>query len=417
MKRLLSLTLSILASVPAFAQDRQDDVEVLKEQIRQLQEQMAKLQSKLIELEAQKDVGTKTVTGLKSRIKLYGRIKFDAIYDTHNMGSDQYITTLPKPSSDNPNVREDRTTFNMKDTRIGLIIDGPKTDSWKIVGRVEGEFYGKVPDDNGAFRIRLSYINLNNGRGTNIRIGQDYVPIGRQMTSSLDFMYMASSGNLWDRVAQITVTQNFNSGFGVLGTVYKSAASTDGVKMRMPWVGAKVFYKGYIFGTSKPLFLALGGAYRQGTPKGFESSSDNVNDYLVVAEWNVPFQIGIPINIKGETYVGQGLDTRSYLVFSKSHYIDNGNIKELQTWGGFIQLTMKPVNKFTVNLGAGMDNPDNSDADKAETYEKNWRAFGNVIYSLAPNVSLGAEINHQETLYKGDVEHGNRLMLSAIYSW
>jgi len=404
-KLLTALTLTALAVSPAVAQD---EVEALKAQIQKLQEQMAKLQARLAEVEAEKGVGVKSVTGLKSGIKIYGRIKFDAIYDTHNMGADQFIKTLPKGD------RDDRTTFNMKDTRIGFIINGPQAGDWKITGRVESDFYGKGGDDNGALRIRLSYINLNNGQGTNIRIGQDYVPIARQMASTLDFLSMASSGNLWDRVPQVTVTQTFEGGFGILGTVYKSSAKTDKVKMRMPWVGAKVFYKGDLFGIGKPLYLALGGAYRQGGMAGYD---DNLNDYLVAGEWNIPFNVFCPMAVKGEAYVGQGLDARDYLVFSKPHYVDGTSAEELKTWGGFVQLTLKPAKKFAFNVGTGMDNPDNDDADKAGTYRKNWRVFGNVIYKLAPNVSVGAEVDHQETLYKGDVEHGNRLMVSAIYNW
>ncbi len=381
---------------------------------------MAKLQAKLVELEAQKGVGVKSVTGLKSSVKVYGRIKFDAIYDTHNMGADQFIKTLPRGD------RQDRTTFNMKDTRIGLIINGPQAGDWKVTGRIEGDFYG-ASGDNGAFRIRLSYINLNNGQGTNIRIGQDYVPIARQMASTLDFLSMASSGNLWDRVPQVTVTQTFSNGFGILGTVYKSSAKTDGVKMRMPWVGAKVFYKGDVFGTGKPLYLALGGAYRKGSSeKGIDTDNDtkidkwyrdDVNDYLVAVEWNLPFNLYFPMAVKGEAYVGQGLDARDYLVFSKPHYLDNTDVEELQTWGRFVQLSVKTTAKVALDIGTGMDNPDNDDADKAGTYEKNWRVFGNVLYKLAPNVSLGAEVDHQETLYKCDVEHGERFMVSAVYNW
>ncbi len=405
-RRLLALTAAVLMASPAFAGDSTDT----QAQIEQLKQQMQALQAKIGELEAQKGVGAKAVTGLKSGVKVYGRIKMDAIYDTHNMGADQFIKILPKAEG------KDRVTFNTKDTRIGLIINGPEADGWKTTGRFEGGFYGNGGNDNGLFRIRLSYINLNNGQGTNIRFGQDYVPIARQMASTLDFFSLASAGNLWDRVPQITVTQKFNNGFGVLATAYKSSAKTDGVDMRMPWVGAKAFYKGDVFGTGKPIYLALGGAYRNGDAT-VDSVKDNVNDYLVAGEWNLPFTLAIPMDLKGEAYVGQGLDTRDYLVFSKPYYRSGNSVNELQTYGGFAQLSMKPLRKVKVNLGYGIDNPDNSDARKAGTYTENWRVFGNALYSLAPNVSLGAEVQHAETHYPGDVEHGEEYMVSAIYNW
>ncbi len=402
---------SAISVSPAFAQD---EVEALKSQIQKLQEQMAKLQERLQELESQKGVGAKSVTGLKSSIKIYGKIKMDAIYDTHNMGTDAFITYLKKGGEN----RQDRTTFNMKDTRIGFIINGGNVNGWDLSGRVEGDFYGLGASgkDNGGFRIRLSYINLNNGQGTNIRIGQDYIPIASQMASTLDFLSMGGSGNLWDRTPQITVTQTFENGFGILGTAWKSSATTDKVGMRMPWVGAKVFYKGDILGTGKPLYLALGGAYRHGSDE-INGVKDDVDDYLAAVEWNVPFNLFFPMGIKGEAYVGQGLTTRDFLVFTKPHYLDGTDVKELQTKGGFVQLSLKPFEKVSFNLGTGMDDPDNSDAKKAGSYEKNWRAFGNVLYKFAPNVTFGLEWDHQETLYEGDVEHGERLMASAIYLW
>ncbi len=412
MRKLLAATLlTALVAAPAVAQD---DVEALKEQIKQLQEQMAKLQAKLVELEAQQGKGAKAVTGVKSAIKIYGKVKLDAIYDTHNMGADAFITRLPLGD------RADRSTFNMKDTRIGFIINGPEVEGWKVTGRVEADFYGLGGSgaDNGALRIRLSYINLNNGEGTNIRIGQDYIPIASQMASTLDFLSMGGSGNLWDRVAQVTVTQKFSGGVGILGTVWKSSATTDTVDMRMPWVGAKLFYKGDAFGIGKPLYVAIGGAYRQGSST-VGDAKDDVNDYLFAVEWNVPFNMLFPMAVKGEAYVGQGLTSRDFLVFTTPHYLDGTDVEELQTKGGFIQLSMKPLKKVGFNFGAGMDDPDDNGAkaDPTKNYKKNWRAFGNVLYKFAPNVTFGIELDHQETLWEGTVEHGNRLIASAIYLW
>jgi hypothetical protein len=345
-------------------------------------------------------------------VQLYGKIKLDAIYDTHNMGTDAFITKLPKGE------KTDRSSFNIKDTRIGLIINGPKVYDWKITARVETDFYGKVykNDDNGALRIRLAYIDLNNHRGTDIRIGQDYIPIASQMASTLDFLSMGASGNLWDRVPQITVSQTFENGFGILGTAWKSYSSTDGVEMRMPWVGVKVFYKADLLGTGKPLYLGLGGAYRNGSYKENGISGD-VNDYVVAFEWNVPFKVYIPVAVKGEAYVGQGLTTRDFLVFTKSHYLDNNDVKELKTKGGFIQLTLKPYKKLSFNLGTGLNDPDDDGAKITEDYLKNWRAFGNVLYEFAPNLTFGFEWDHQETKYEDGTEAGNRFMASAIYLW
>jgi hypothetical protein len=44
----------------------------------------------------------------------------DAVYDTNNLGKDEYITFIPEDA-----YREDKTTFNVRDGRFGIAIDGP----------------------------------------------------------------------------------------------------------------------------------------------------------------------------------------------------------------------------------------------------------------------------------------------------
>ncbi|MEW6584520.1 MAG: hypothetical protein AB1442_02795 [Nitrospirota bacterium] len=57
--------------------------------------------------------------------KIYGKLKFDAIYDTNNLGTDEFIKFVPRTANG-----EDKSTFNVRDTRLGVAIEGPALNGW-----------------------------------------------------------------------------------------------------------------------------------------------------------------------------------------------------------------------------------------------------------------------------------------------
>lgn len=177
-----------------------------------------------------------------------GKIKFDGIYDTNNMGKDEFITYV----SHNANG-EDKATFNVRDTRFGIAIEEAAFNGWIPRGRFETDFYWNdaVNSSNGAMRIRLAYIDLEK-TDTLIRVGQGWTPIANLNSNTLDFVVMGYNGNLWNMVPQITVKQNFGSGLERLFTIYRYRWSDDDTtsvsktridpQIHLPWIGGKIAY-------------------------------------------------------------------------------------------------------------------------------------------------------------------------------
>ncbi|MDD4061585.1 MAG: hypothetical protein PHW08_12915, partial [Kiritimatiellae bacterium] len=61
----------------------------------------------------------------------------------------------------------------------------------------------------------------------------------------------------------------------------------------------------------------------------------------------------------------------------------------------------------------GVDDPDDGDLGK-DARSRNSRLYGNAIYALTSNTSLGAEVSQIETRYKGkDSAEAQRVAFSA----
>ena len=346
----------------------------------------------------------------KYNIKIYGKIKFDGIYDTNNMGREEFITYIPKNANG-----EDKTTFNIKDTRLGVAISAPSLNGWQTSGRFESDFYGSDPGSNGGLRIRLAYVDFEKG-GTSVRVGQDWNQIAYMNPSTLDFAIMGFNGNLWNRVPQVTVRQKVGGGFEALLTAYRFRWSDDDTgskvdtQIHMPWVGGKIAYAGKLIDPGKNAYLALDGAVRNG-----EAGDNNVTPYLAALELKVPIMV---VELTGEAYMGQGLGLEYFHHRDSSNDAGAFNVKghAILTRGGFLQLSAQPLKNVTVNVGYGLDDPKNADV-KNDFYRKSQYTFSNIQVQLLKDITAGIEAAHVETDWATGDEHGTRYQTSLIYNW
>lgn len=370
-----------------------------KAQIEAFQNQIRELQAKGVPPAAPAEVKTTS----KYKVDFYGQVKMDAAYDTSNLGKDEYITYVPKDADG-----EDRTTFNIRDTRFGIAIDGPSLGGWKTRGRFETDFYGDIDNSNGGLRIRLSYIDFIKG-DTLIRIGQDWNKIASMNPTNIDFAIMGYNGNLWNRVPQLTVEQKLGSGIEGLLTIYRYRWKDDKegnlhAQLHLPWIGTKIAYSGRLFDREKNTYLALGAAIRNG-----EVNNNNVTPYVVALEWKVPYNI---FELRGEGYVGQGIGSE---YFHKGGAF-NSTGKEIQTKGCFVQLGISPLKNIQVTFGYGIDDPDNGDVG-SEFYRQSKYTFGNVYYQLMKDITAAFQTVYLETDWINGSKYGARYQTSLIYQW
>jgi hypothetical protein len=380
-----------------------------KKQIETLQKKVGDVQTKQAPQAATAAAPAETKVNSKYKINIYGKLKFDAVYDTNNMGTDEFIKYIPKTADG-----KDKATFNVRDTRLGIAIEGPSYNGWSTKGRFETDFYGNAGDSssNGALRIRLAYIDFSKG-DTSIRVGQDWTPIASLNPNTLDFAIMGYNGNLWNRVPQITIQQKLGGGFEGLVTAYRYRAADDNDKfgsaditpqIQMPWVGAKIGYSGLLLDADRKAWIALGGAVRKG-----EVADNDVTPYLLALELQIPLNM---FELKGEAYMGQGLGGE---YFHKGGSF-NTEGHAIMSSGGWAQLNAKPMKDLDLNFGYGMDNPKDSDVGSS-FYRKSTYTSGNVIYQIVKDISAGIEGTFVNTEWETGNQHGWRYMTSLMYNW
>jgi hypothetical protein len=338
------------------------------------------------------------------------------------MGREDFILYVPRNANG-----EDRTTFNVRDTRLGIAIEGSALNGWTPRGRFETDFYGSDPSSNGQLRIRLAYTEFEK-EGTLIRVGQDWNQIAALNPSTLDFGIMGYNGNLWNRIPQVTLMQKLGAGFEGLVTVYRGKWTDDDsgskvdTQINMPWIGGKVSYTVPLFGEQKSYF-ALGGAIRNG-----EAGDNDVTPYVAALEVKIPISI---VEIMGEAYMGQGLGFEYFhngVVNSTTPSLStygafNAKGHAIMTSGGWLQASVKPIKDVTVNVGYGLDNPKDADVrnnakpEEPFFFQQSQYAFGNVFIQLFKDISVGIEAAHLNTDWATGDNHGTRYQTSLIYNW
>ncbi len=399
-------------------------IEALKQQMAVMQAQITNLQKKLQEMQAKTEKVTvpkktgvvKAKPGLEW--KLYGRVKIDYHYDTARIEKyNDFVGTIANRET-HADYKNDSSNFNPRDTRIGAIISHKK-GNWLIKGRIEADFYGTNSGNNLIPRLRLAYIDFNNSqKRLDLRVGQDWIPVAQLNPSTVDFGILTAAGNLWWRIPQVTLRKDLNNNWQILVSVMQHRRQHTWSKERMPWVLSRIQYKNGFLG--KGNMIALGGGYKHGR---HDSTIDDVDCWLLAGEWKFNFKLADQkFLFKGEAWTGKGLGAE----FLRYDLDVNSNTKStIEAWGGWADLTWFFAPRWSFTIGAGIDNPNDSELLKGTTiaglndrqFTKNTQYFANLWYKLTENVKVGAEVVHIETERDNNVDTGNRFTLSAFYNF
>lgn len=350
----------------------------------------------------------------KFDMRLYGKLKTDFNYDTAEFKRYNDYVGAVAAEQDHDN---DSTNFNPRDTRFGFE-STHQWDDWLAKGRFEMDFYGSTDGFSLIPRIRLAYVDVSNKSGTSVRVGQDWIPVAQLNPATVDFGILSAAGNLWYRVPQATVRQQFGD-FELLASVMKhrrgdfnkdaSGAAISGTENedRMPWVLGRVAYTNEILG--KGGLLALGGGYRHadyGT-----NNSENTDRWLVAGE--LKYIVG-PVTLQGELWTGEGIGGS----FIRTDLDISEDGAAAAAYGGWLDLTYALTEKTTVTAGYGFDNPNNNDIGTIfndRRFTRNEQYYINTWYALSKPLKVGLEWIHLETERHEDVHTGNRFTASMQY--
>jgi hypothetical protein len=368
--------------------------------------------------------------GSKGSLTPYGRIELDAIYSTRN-------TNPLDPSQFNGygtaagTQHNSSSTLNPRYSVFGLRAD--RTDGKHyLTGVVEMDFYGQT-DNSGNIppRLRLAYMKYSaNNNKTTFTIGQDWNPIMSLLNDDIDFSIMGYTGNLWNRLPQVTVRHNFTENVEVLVTAMRferglsnccgntqvrptntgimgggptnQAPFNDPVQV--PYFGTRVAYNGT--GNLAGTMVAANVAYRYyrsaPTPIGaLQTPGKDINSYLVGLE--LVHQVTKQFKFMGELAYGQALGNEWFRWNQDLNWLTGSAVRTTTAW---LQLSYAYSRDYTFLAGYGIDNPLDRDlkgsinpygaggVNSNIQYLSNQRTYLTVIHPIFADFYSGLEWQH-----------------------
>jgi BMFP domain-containing protein YqiC len=354
-------------------------------------------------------------------IELYGYIKGDASYDSSRTYPGNYVVYVESEAT-----RRHDNEFNLtaNQTRLGMRIGGPATETFKTYGLVEIDFYGNYASENKAkIQMRLAYLVLDWPTSQfNILAGQAADIFSPLVPNTLNYTVLWDAGNIGYRRPQIRLTKGIPLGEKVSlkleGGVARTIGRTDltgsetGEDAGFPTAQGRVSMTFPFFGP-KPTTVGFSGHFGQeefdvdATGKHVNLDSDSIN--LDVTQPVFPWMV-----VLGELFSGQDLNEYFGGI---GQGVNTTTLEEIHANGGWIAASLGPWSQWSFNVGAGLDEVDRDDVASGSR-TRNTSIFGNVLYAFNKNAQAGLELSRWDTHYKGPGDADDlRAQASFIYKF
>ncbi len=350
-------------------------------------------------------------------------------------------------------TNQGNVSMSVRQTRLGLKLEGPTIAHAKSRGQIEADFFGGFPaigigENFGVVRLRTAFARLDWERSS-LEAGQDWMvfaPNNPVSIAAAAIPQLAAAGNPWARLPQLRLERRWASGNVVWqGAVLAPASGdsptattspfflqpTSGAASRIPFLQSRIALgSANWLGTKKGGGIGLSGQY--GRARVANTSLNNKIDSVgVAADWNFPIVARLTLN--GEAFFGRnlaGFQAGAFQGFNPdSAYVNGttviaGGPRAIGTRGGWMQLGFTPdtlSDRLTLYGSYGIDDP--RDSDLVSVTKRDWRlrnqAFAfNFLYKFTPQLSWGFEFRRFETTYlQTGKQTANHLNLGAAFSF
>ncbi len=355
----------------------------------------------------------------------YGYIKLDASLDSAltNNGDFAYLV-LPYAEG------EEHSEFNMtaNQTRLGVVFDGPGSDDVDVSGRIEFDFYGGGGENKANPMLRHAYLEMKFA-AVDVLAGQTSDIVSPIVPTTINYIVLWKSGDIGYRRPQIRLTKamDISDGTGITAAVSANRSmgrGNDGEAIGMPSFQGRLAVSTKLMG-DRPMIVGVGGLW--GREESTHADSLGATTVYELEQTGIAVDAVIPIGdmltLKGQYFTGKNL--AQYLGGIGQGIAEipveearNYEPVEIETSGWWAQISVKASDAVAINVGAGSDDPEIPEGDIANNLEKNTTYYGNVIWSVAPSATIGAEYAMFETEYVGgETYENNRMQLSFMYKF
>jgi len=360
-------------------------------------------------------------------VQLYGKIKADAAVDTSRTDTGDYARWVEHEST---NHNDHQMNITANETRLGLKFNGPNVGEAKTSGLVEMDFYGGGAENKSTPMMRHAYMQIDWVKcGLSLLAGQTWDVISPLNPPTLNYSVQWWAGNIGYRRPQIRLTKVCDLGGGT-SLKLETAVARDightgtpdfgpgdsGEDSGLPSFQGRASLSFPFLADKKATFGASGHYARE------EYDTDATGRNLKADSWSANLDMDLPIltwlAVKGEMFTGQDLDAYLGGIGQGVVVVANGHLTEIQGTGGWVAASLGPWGPWSFNVGCSGEFIDDGDVTSATARTCNSAIFGNVIYKINDNTSVGVEVSRWQTKYKdNDPGDSMRVQTSFIYSF
>lgn len=371
-----------------------------------LQQENAELAKRLEKVEAELEKFHQTTLETQFKVKLYGYVKLDIIYDSARTNAGNVAMWV---ESEEQSEDDDDFHITVNQSRLGLELQAPEYSGICTIGKVELDFYGGGPENKSRPMLRQAYLQAEwPAFDFSILAGQAWDVISPLSPDTLNFLVQSCAGNMSYRRPQLRLNKGFALTQRIRLLVQGAVARTIG--------HAPLLYPTYLdsgsdfgFGTfqgrialSFPLLASkltvLGFSGHWGRE---EYDTDNRDNHELFDSWSFGCDLTFPLTdkivFKGELWLGKNLDT--YLA-GINQGVNTVKLKEISSRGGWFSLSFGPWGDWRFNAGAGIEDPRDNNLNRNDR-KQNLNIYGNVWYNITEFFQTGLEVGYWKTLYKG----------------
>lgn len=456
----LTVACALAATAPAFAQSNADilkEIQTLKSRLQELEKIVAQPPGTTVTVQSS-PAGAPSlkpdesgfmkwnefVTG-KSRFKLYGFLRADAIYDDSRPGGNTANSSLVPAyilSEDGrggaanlaPGKDHENFVIHPRLTRFGIDFTGPEVPAlWgaKTGGKLEIDFYNLVANSAESrefLRMRHAYLGLKWDQ-VSFLAGQTSDLISQYFPAVNPDFVMWGAGNVGDRRPQFRLeyspqigegTAFFQSMAGLTGADDNRDLDTnsirDGESSGVPTLQGRAGYR-FPLCEKQNAELAVWGHYaREKIDAGVGPAlNKDFTSEAVGLDFSTPILRDLLL-FKGELWMGRNLDDIRGGILQGINIASGRTIRAEGGWG---ELTFKPNKWYSLHLGYTIDNPRDSDLPAQAPARNNIAYLANRLY-LEP-IEIGLDYLNWTTYFKDPAGRGkgqdNRFQAYVSYKF
>ncbi len=428
----LVLVLLFITTPALPAQTLEEQVRTMRSEIQALRQELEELRREmraqpsdladtlpLIQAQVEEHAVTKVETNSKFPMKVFGSI-----------ASNTFVNTRSADWLDIPNIAADPQvsppgsfSSTMRQTRIGVILQGPDIGPTKTSGFLAMDFFGGIPNfptaaAMGVPRLLYAYFRLD-GNDTSLQIGQDHMIMAPKNPTSLAAMSFPSlyrSGNLYLRAPQIRAERLVASGSGiefratggVLAPIAGDLASPSfqfvpanlsGERSRTPATQARLSLRARPEGPYEKPRWEFGASGHYGRER---FGADTIPSWGSAVDFDVT---GGRFGVGGEVFAGRNMDAFGGAIAQNA-----------KSRGGFIEGRVAAMRKLDFNIGYGVDQLYRS-IRAGFPLRKNAGTFWNAIYRFTPEFAGSFEHRRQNTTAASAKRANDHFNLTFMYSF